>query len=361
MSSIVDNVVLTQKQKEILDSVYLPKWRAISVDCIPGDHKIAEQAVTELYALAGLPAPEFVWALNIKEGADLIAQRTREYYEKEGKAPKNIDSIVSDNKRSWLGGNFWSGYAAWVDFYNSEDIGKGHKLPTCYMEISKHCGYFFTLDKLCVITEKPLEVHLDGQNRLHNTAGMAVKYRSSVEPSGVWGKYAIHGIAVDKELIENPASLTVEEIESEFNAEVRRVLIDLYGMERYIQDANFEVLDEDIDPSGNPRQLLRKQQNNGDENIVRVKCLNSTPEPDGTIKTYFLPVHPQLLPVKTDAKGNAKIIPNARPQKMTCHNAVASTFGLYGHEYGLDGQVRQGDVLIRMVSGKAAKVPFRES
>jgi hypothetical protein len=53
---------------------------------------------------------------------------------------------------------------------------------------------------------------------------------------------------------------------------------------------------------------------------------NSTLEPDGTRKRYFLRVHPELRPLRADGTmGN--------PQTPTAHNAVASTFGMTGDQY----------------------------
>jgi hypothetical protein len=62
-----------------------------------------------------------------------------------------------------------------------------------------------------------------------------------------------------------------------------------------------------------------------DEPLVAVKVANSTPEPDGSTKFYFLRVQPELKPMLSDGLGNA--------QKISALNAVASTFGMTGAEY----------------------------
>ena len=66
-----------------------------------------------------------------------------------------------------------------------------------------------------------------------------------------------------------------------------------------------------------------------DEALVMVEVLNSTPEPDGSIKTYFLPCHPELRPNPVPANGMRM----GEPQKLTASNAIASTFGLRGEQY----------------------------
>ena len=63
----------------------------------------------------------------------------------------------------------------------------------------------------------------------------------------------------------------------------------------------------------------------GDEPLVMVKVINSTPEPDGSSKPYFLRVHPEARLLLKDGFGDS--------QKLTPLNAVASTFGLTGAEY----------------------------
>jgi hypothetical protein len=64
--------------------------------------------------------------------------------------------------------------------------------------------------------------------------------------------------------------------------------------------------------------------------MVLVEVTNSTPEPDGTRKLYYLRVHPELRPLPDPANPNAQL---GAPQAMTCHNAVASTFGRRGEDY----------------------------
>ena len=57
-----------------------------------------------------------------------------------------------------------------------------------------------------------------------------------------------------------------------------------------------------------------------------MELVNSSLEPDGSRKTYHLRVHPELRPLLPGDQLGA-------PQKATCQNAVASTFGLRGEEY----------------------------
>jgi hypothetical protein len=151
-----------------------------------------------------------------------------------------------------------------------------------------------------IITPRPAALHRDEQGRLHNTEGAAILY-----PDG-WGVYAVHGVRVPSDIIESHASITVERIDTEANAEIRRVMIDLYGQSRYLLDSGAKEVGRD------DFGVLYRKEIPGDEALVMVKVVNSTPEADGTFKDYFLRVPPAT---------------------KTAHEAVAWTFGKTAEEY----------------------------
>jgi hypothetical protein len=137
-----------------------------------------------------------------------------------------------------------------------------------------------------------------------------------------WGVYAVHGVSVPAWTIEHPELVTVARIEAERNAELKRVMVDRYGMARYVRDAQFEVLDEDTDPLGQPRRLLRRA------DVMVVELTNSTIDAEGTRRVYHIPVEPELRPMLERGQMG-------EPQKLTALNAVASTYGMRGEEYVL--------------------------
>lgn len=89
---------------------------------------------------------------------------------------------------------------------------------------------------------------------------------------------------------ERPDALfQLREIESESNLEVRRLMIDLYGLGRYLSEIGARLVHKD-----EYGELYRRLQLD-DEDIVVVKVINSTAEPDGTFKEYFLRVPPETM------------------------------------------------------------------
>jgi hypothetical protein len=122
-------------------------------------------------------------------------------------------------------------------------------------------------------------INRDSEGRLHSETSKAIEY-----PDG-WGLYAIHGVDVDEYIVMRPEEITTVKIESEQNQEVKRVMIERYGVGRYLVDSNAKKLDE-----SEYGTLYEKDLDGFKLRMVHVK--NSTPLSDGTKKDYFLPVEP---------------------------------------------------------------------
>lgn len=101
-------------------------------------------------------------------------------------------------------------------------------------------------------------------------------------------------------------SLTPERIRDEANAELRRVMLEYYGYDRYLSESGAKSVHDD------ETGVLWKIGMRGDEDISMVEVVNSTPEPDGTHRTYWLRVPPTT---------------------RTARQGVAWTFGLEAEEY----------------------------
>lgn len=84
-----------------------------------------------------------------------------------------------------------------------------------------------------------------------------------------------------------------------------------FGVERLVTGRG-RVVAADVDGLGQPRRLWRFDDPDGGAQVVAVEVTNSTPESDGTRRSYFLRVPPHV---------------------RTCQAAVAWTFGLRADEY----------------------------
>lgn len=155
---------------------------------------------------------------------------------------------------------------------------------------------YWTKDTLYWVS-KPTLFKEPGSGRLHNASGPALQADSE-------DLYFWHGALVPEAVILHPESIRVQDIENESNQEMKRVLAERYGLERYIRDAGLRKLQQD-----DYGELYRLP----DSIFPVVVVTNSTPEADGTYKRYVLKA--------------------ARRDCLSAHDAVASTFGLTAATY----------------------------
>lgn len=153
---------------------------------------------------------------------------------------------------------------------------------------------------ICWVSERHNILSRDERGRLHCVSGPAVAY-----PDG-WAIYAVHGVRVPERVIMAPEHLQVHEIEAEPNAEVRRIMVERFGPERYILESGTKLVN--TDECG----ALYRNEFKDDEALVMVHVVNSTPESDGSSRKFMLRVPPTV---------------------KTAREAVAWTFGLKTGEY----------------------------
>ena len=217
-----------------------------------------------------------------------------------------------------LGKAFYEGGRIAGAKYSDRD----NKLLDLWLEECNTCHFWFPFKNIVLISERPTTLKVNNMGRLDCIDDMAIKY------SDGWGVYSINGVMLDEKYFKDP--LTTNIIDECTNTEQRRVLITKYGTQKYIQDSGAIKIHSD------EWGTLYRKERQGDTPIEMVKVVNSTPEPDGSFKDYFLRVSPDLKPLPPGhwpEEKKREFIRAAEPQELTAHNAVASTFGLRGCEY----------------------------
>ncbi len=169
------------------------------------------------------------------------------------------------------------------------------------LDLKENTFHIDSFEKICFLCEAPLAAKLNENNQLHNPNGPAIEFADGSQV------YAWNGVIIPAAAIIATDQLTIDQIDKETNVEIRRVLIQQYGLSRYLSDTGAVPIDVDEEYG----VLYRKSQPNDEPiNVVRVK--NPTPEPDGTFKEYFLRVPPHIT---------------------TARSAVAWTFDMNSEDY----------------------------
>lgn len=317
-------------------SKYVDKWNDIGMKTGPCDFEKAKQAAKAAYKAAGLAEPtEFfhftdpltaaigsvlaqMYLDKEMKGNEYVPEETGNYYvgavnsavkQLKPQLPKDAKlcfdikskefwSHVHDEFYNQIYGNQESWLMFHDFFINHCDIRiKSAEKLEALIDMANYCGWWSPLEGMCVFQDRFMELHRDDQGRLHNLNGPAIKYAGD----GFSDVYAVHNVKVTKEIIEG--KFTANDIENEKNAEIRRIMIDIFGAQRYLLETKMEKVHED------KFGILYKKDIPGDESIMIVEVINSTPEPDGTFKHYHL-----------------RVDPNAYGGLKTAQAAVASTW-----------------------------------
>ncbi|MDI5969982.1 hypothetical protein POF50_011640 [Streptomyces sp. SL13] len=139
----------------------------------------------------------------------------------------------------------------------------------------------------CVLAcERPVALHRDEAGRPHRADGPCVEF-----PDG-FALHAWRGMPVPAGFSERLAALTAGDVRDEPNAELRRVMLEHYGYDRYLAETGARPLHRD------ETGVLWRVEMERDEPVVMVEVVNSTPEPDGTHRVYWLRVPPHTRTAK---------------------------------------------------------------
>ena len=178
--------------------------------------------------------------------------------------------------------------AGWLSFYRAmHEFGlvKETAPLSGLWALARSAGWAMPYEGMCFVSERHNILNLDNAGRLHSLSGPAVGY-----PDG-WLIYAVHGVVVPERVIMLPETITAAEITAEPNVEIRRVMIERLGYEKYATDTNLKLIDSC--PANHPLKGLRTARLLRDSSdLYLLDMLNSTPEPDGTTKRYLLAIDP---------------------------------------------------------------------
>jgi len=297
---------LTQEQVEKFPE-YVDKWIRIGFNTEPTDMIDSVKNIIDAYKSSGLREPSyFIGPVDGPYEASVAELLLNQLVDKktEFENAAHLNSIILEGVNNFQGdihrneltisnqifGNqdYWLSY---YDYFQTEcniDLSRINPLKN----LANVCGWWTPLQNVAIIQNRPSEIHRDSEGRLHNESGPAVCFTNKDSLSNV---YSIHGVRVPKKVIYR--QFNVNDIESESNVEVRRVMIELYGQSKYLIDSGAQIVH--TDDFGT---LYRKEIPN-DEPLMMVKVVNSTVEADGTYKDYFIRVSPNAYGGLTTARA----------------------------------------------------------
>ncbi|MEU0519499.1 DUF6745 domain-containing protein [Streptosporangium sp. NPDC006007] len=319
-------MTVTTELADVLTAAAL-RWERVAFQTGPADRPGAEAGVRLAYRIAGLAEPEkIIWVGSPAEGARAVAAlgaerpvrdavRTGPWERARADAHASLGITTWSLAWSLTGGRLWDpanrlitqirrGIAAteesetlaaalrastldavlgqqdapWLSLFDALDRPEVEGL----VQVARSAGWWWPFERVAVVCERPSELHLDDLSRLHRADGPALLF-----PDG----FAVHawgGMPVPADFAASMATLTPQRIRAEENAELRRVMLEHFGYDRYLAESGATPLHQD------ETGVLWRIELPEDEPVVMVEVVNSTAEPDGTFRKYWLRVPPSI-------------------------------------------------------------------
>ena len=203
------------------------------------DQELAKEKVREFCAEMELGEVDHV---EFTDGIRSGARRTAEIEHGPNPTSEQVSAVTS---MACFGGM----ELFWLMFYKYiRDVlgAKSKKSPDTLVELSRCAGWWWAVEKnnklTIVIADRPDILEVDSDGRLHCEDGPAVRYRDGFE------LYYWHGTAVEKAWIVDKESIDPSLVMTHSNAELRRVLIEIVGLNKALDVLGYRVIQEDEDP-----------------------------------------------------------------------------------------------------------------
>lgn len=169
-----------------------------------------------------------------------------------------------------------------------------------WFALARDAYWAFFTDTDVVLADPPRALALDERGRPHCEDGPALVTGDAHEI------YAMKGTLLSRDTVLAPSRQQLRDIELEPDTNARAIMIERFGLERYLREAGMLLWNQDEFGELYYRPQMQ------DDPLLLVKVRNSTPEPDGTIREYVLRVPPHVA---------------------TAREAIAWTFGMTEAEY----------------------------
>ncbi len=307
---------------------WVAKTQEIAEGIGSGDRQVITDAITSILTLRGYPTPPMVFVQSPSAAFYLINRWDSELKAK--LAIEDLTSYMEDldphtylEEPSQPTAMYGSCDAHWIcGNYRTLAMDKTIKFTDdekseldAYRQLAENAFWWWACEEATVVCERPSVLNIvtdpEDQSRIyHCEDGPAIQFADGI------CHFALNHILLPGEvgykMIMTPELLTKDDVFGEENMEIRRLMMERMDMKQFLLDLHAtKGLSDDW---GTIWFLPEKNlPDSWSSDGCWVEVLNSTPNPDGSFKTYFLSVQPK--------------------EWKSPREAIASTFGLSEEEY----------------------------
>jgi len=247
-------------EQEAQIAVYRAKGLQIGLNTEPTDRLKAIEVIKELYQFIDKPIPNIFIFVRSPFEAQIVANELIVNDDDDAKLNawnfvendewvKNIIGNKSRTKDYKFVATHNYGYGSnetfWVHFYHffKEQCGieypeKSQRGLEIFDKVSQCSGWHYIFDKCAIICDRPVALKMENRV-MHCEDGPAIEYADGVKI------YVIEGHVLNEQIVMAPETLTLEQIDNEENAETKRIMINRYGVSKYMLETEAKQIDVD--------------------------------------------------------------------------------------------------------------------
>lgn len=151
-----------------------------------------------------------------------------------------------------------------------------------FADLTFYVDRLYPFEEIAVVVEPKTVLALDMEGRPHAEDGPALAWADGTSI------HAWHGRLVPADVFDPGRPVTRSRIDHETDPDRRWVLIERYGLGRYLTEAG--AIEVEHDDCGQLYRLVQRWS----EPILAVRVVNHTPEPDGSLRDFWLRVPPTM-------------------------------------------------------------------
>jgi hypothetical protein len=231
-------------------------WIKIGLSTEPADFDKATAAALRGYELANLKRPMIILRMSSPYGATLGGAlawamlrempevRSQVRSQVGSQVWSQVGSQVGDAKYNSYNGNLYASWGAYVS-YMRDVLGWTDPILDRFSideDLIKSCGWVWWHENILAISDRPICIHRDAQNRLHCETGPSIAYRDG------WSLYHWHGVSVPAEWIEGRSTLDPRDVIKAENVEQRAAGASIVGWPKMLSSLKSKI----INDSGSP-------------------------------------------------------------------------------------------------------------
>jgi hypothetical protein len=208
---------------------------------------------------------------------------------------------------------YWVAYYLYPQKYLKADIYTPSDLSQLrqWGKLAENAFWVYPFEKVCFVSDRPSIFNMENQNgryQLHSDNAPAIGFSDGYE------HYYYKGVHVEEQIIMQPDTITVGQIQNERNAEVRRVMLERYRLSEQVSgEVSGEALfikDVGIEPQASDEYgTVYLKSFSDDEALcyVKVTC-------PSTARVYWLRVDPSVYDNQASINPQAAVASTWRRQ-----------------------------------------------